>query len=154
MIRPGTPADGPRLHAIQDAVLDSSWPDLLSAGLDGPPLVLVATAGEPVGYALTVFGREAAYLAELAVAPAAQGNGHGSRLLAAVLDRAPAAGVETVRLTTRADDPELQGFYAQAGFAVVERVPDHYDDGDAVVMARPVTTDPPPEAGGYRKNDS
>jgi ribosomal-protein-alanine N-acetyltransferase len=139
MIRSGTPADEPRLRAIQDAVLSSSWPDLLTAGLDGPAIVLVVDTGEPVGYALTVSGPDTAYLAEIAVAPAAQGMGHGTRLLDAVLERVRATDCARVRLTARADDARLHDFYAAAGFAVVDRIPDHYEDGDAVVMARSVT---------------
>ncbi|SFR93525.1 ribosomal-protein-alanine N-acetyltransferase [Halomicrobium zhouii] len=136
MIRPAEPADYRALRAIQEAALDEHWPDLLELGVDGPPICLVAETDRPVGYALVVDGDDVAYVAELAVAPAEQGQGYGSELLAALLDRLRSAGFETIRLTARADDDRVRSFYETFGFDAVDEVPDHYDDGDAVVLAR------------------
>lgn len=137
MIRPAEPADYPALRAIQEAALDEHWPDLLELGVDGPPICLVVETDRPVGYALVVGGDGVAYVAELAVAPAEQGQGHGSELMTALVDRLRSAGFETVRLTARADDDRVRSFYETFGFDVVDTVPGHYDDGgDAVVLAR------------------
>jgi len=76
VIREATRNDLTTLLAIQSISLDSTWPELLHAGIDGPPLVLV-TGRPPVGYALVITG-DPAYLAELAVAPDHRGSGHGS----------------------------------------------------------------------------
>lgn len=138
MIRPAHPADESRLRAIQTAALDQPWPGLLDVAIEGAPIVLVADPGvSPVGYALVVPSRPTAYLAELAVAPPAQGQGHGSRLLAAVLNRFGDQGFDEVRLTARADDDRVRAFYEKFGFTLAERLPDHYDDdGDGVLLVR------------------
>jgi len=137
MIRPAEPADYHALRAIQEAALDEYWPELLELGVDGPPICLVVETDRPLGYALVVGGDDVAYVAELAVTPAEQGQGYGSELLAALLDRLRPAGFETIRLTARADDDRVRSFYETFGFDVVDEVADHYDgDGDAVVLAR------------------
>jgi len=139
MIREATASDLPALLAIQGAALDEPWPALLRASIDGPPLVLVqdppGMEGEgPIGYALVIRADEAAYVPELAVAPPAQGEGHGSRLLEALLDRLEDEGARRVRLTARAEDQGLHSFYADHGFELRERIPDHYEDGDGVLL--------------------
>jgi ribosomal-protein-alanine N-acetyltransferase len=137
MIRVARPADEGRLRAIQSAALDEPWPELLEGAVDGAPRLLVRDPGQgPVAYALVVPDDPVAYLAELAVAPPVQGEGHGTALLTALLDRLRAGGFETVRLTARADDERVRSFYAGFDFAVADRLPDHYDDGDAVLLVR------------------
>lgn len=137
MIRTGRDGDCARLRAIQAAALDEPWPELLDVAIDGAPLVLVADLGAgPIAYALVVPDRPVAYLAELAVAPPAQGQGHGTRLLTALLDRVRADGFETVRLTARADDERVRSFYDTFEFTVADHLPDHYDDGDGVLLVR------------------
>lgn len=135
-IRPATPADEPRLRAIQSAALAEPWPELLSAAVDGPPSVLVAETDRPVGYALVVPGEDAAYLAEIAVSSPVQGNGYGSALLERVLSRLAAEGVARFRLTVRVDDDRARAFYDEFDFREVERVPDHYADGDGLLLER------------------
>ena len=49
----------------------------------------------------------------MAVAPAAQGQGLGARLLRALLEEAERRGQRTVRLEVRADNPVAQGLYAR-----------------------------------------
>lgn len=136
MIRTADPGDYPTLRIIQQSALDERWPDLLELGVDGPPLVLVVETDRPVGYALVVSGDDVAYVAEFAVAPGEQGRGYGSELMEALLDRLEPQAVEAVRLTARADDDGVRSFYEQFGFAVVETIPDHYENGDGVVLAR------------------
>jgi ribosomal-protein-alanine N-acetyltransferase len=137
MIREGRPADEPRLRAIQSAALDEPWPDLLDVAVEGDPRLLVRDLGQgPIAYALVVPDHPVAYLAELAVAPPLQGEGHGTQLLAALLTRLQANGFETVRLTARADDQRVRSFYDSFDFEVVEELPDHYDDGDGVLLVR------------------
>lgn len=138
MIRAGRPTDEARLRAIQSAALNEPWPDLLAVSLGGTaPVLVAATDAGPVGYALVVPDRPTAYLAELAVAPPAQRDGHGSRLLGAVLDQFGGRGFEEVRLTARADDKRARSFYDEFEFAVAERLPDHYDDGgEGVLLVR------------------
>jgi ribosomal-protein-alanine N-acetyltransferase len=133
-IREATSDDRPRLLAIQAAVLESNWPDLLTTAIGGPARVLVA-GKVPVGYALAV-GNEPTHLAELAVAPDHRNAGHGSALLRAVL-----AGTDECRLTTRADNERARRFYERHGFRVEERLPDHYENTDGVAMVRQPDSD-------------
>jgi ribosomal-protein-alanine N-acetyltransferase len=132
-VRPPRPAEAPTLRALQ-ATLPEPAPELLDAALGGGPAdVLVVTtpdADAPVGYALLVPG-EAVYLAELAVAPAHRGEGHGSALLSAVSER----GGE-VRTVARSADERALSFYRRHGFAVVERLPDRFEGGDGLLLRR------------------
>ena len=138
MIRPAVAADESRLQAIQSAALDDPWPGLLDVAIDGTPHILVLDEGDgPVAYALTVPDRPVAYVAELAVAPGLQGQGYGTKLLGALLDRLDGDGFETVRLTARADDERARSFYDGFGFTADGTLPDHYDDGgDGVLLVR------------------
>jgi ribosomal-protein-alanine N-acetyltransferase len=137
-IRETRPGDHDRLRAIQREVLAAPSPDLLRAAVDGPLLGLVRCddAGHIVGYVLAVLGDSRAYLPELAVAPNAQRQGHGTALLREVARRLDSMGVDDVRVTTRADDTRARSFYETRDFDAVERIPDYYDDGTAGVVYR------------------
>jgi len=137
MIRAARPADEARLRAVQSAALDEPWPELLDVAIEGAPLVLVCDPGAgPIAYALVVPDHPVAYVAELAVAPPTQGEGHGTRLLTALLERLRDGEFEEIRLTARADDERVRSFYDSFEFAVADRLPDHYDDGDGVLLVR------------------
>jgi ribosomal-protein-alanine N-acetyltransferase len=137
MIRPARERDRAYLESIQSAALSNPWPELLDTAIDGPPRTLVVDEGDrPVGYAIVVPDHPTAYLAELAVIPAKQGHGYGSALLGTLLTQLQAEGFESVRLTSRADDTRVHSFYRSFGFDVTERLPNHYDDGDGIVMIK------------------
>ncbi|PSQ11980.1 N-acetyltransferase [Halobacteriales archaeon QS_5_70_15] len=152
-VREARPDDLPRLSAVRAASLREAPPLLLEVAVRGAGLVLVAaepgaadatdvtgaptaTRADPVGYALAMRDGEgeAAYLAELAVAPARRRRGHGSALLSALLDRL--ADHDELRLTARADDDRARAFYEAAGFEPRRELPDHYGDGDGVLYGR------------------
>lgn len=151
MIRTATPADLPRLRAIQLACLAEPWDGLLESAVEGPQVTLVSTprghdGGEtgddaPVGYAVAFpsdgDGGEA-YLAELAVAEGHRRVGHGSALLRALFDHLAAAGHERLTLTVREGDERARTFYDAHGFSTASRVPDHYEEDDALVLARAI----------------
>jgi len=156
-IREGRRSDLPALRAIQAAVLAEPWEELLAVAADGPPLLLVATPGQsartgvmdgagtdtgaatPVGYALAVVdGDDAAYLAELAVAPDAQGDGHGSALLEALVDRLHASGARELRVTVREVDERARAFYRVRGFERRDRLVDRYERGDGFLLVRAI----------------
>lgn len=128
-IREATADDRQTLLAIQSVSLESGWPALLETALGGPSLVLVS-AKPPVGYALAI-GRAPTYLAELAVAPAHRGTGHGSALLTTLLARG-----DECRLTTRADAERVRRFYERHGFRITERLPGHYGGDDGLLLVR------------------
>jgi len=140
MIREATPADLPRLRAIQAASLEEPWEGLLEPAVGGPPVVRVATvegaASVPVGYAVAIPEADGAYLAEFAVAPGHRREGHGSRLLSDLLERLAGEGFESVRLAVRARDEGAREFYGRHGFTERSRLPDGYEAGDGLVLAR------------------
>ncbi|WP_436929176.1 GNAT family N-acetyltransferase [Halosimplex halobium] len=149
-VREGRSADLPALRAIQAAVLAEPWEELLAVAADGPPVLLVAIPRDagaasggtatPVGYALAVTDGDddAGYLAELAVAPDHQGEGYGSALLDALVERLRASEVERLRVTVREVDDDARAFYRERGFERVERLSDHYERGDGLLLERPI----------------
>lgn len=136
-VRRATPADLPALRAIQTAALVEPWPDLLAPATESGATLVLEDSDTVVGYAVAV-GAEGgpAYVPELAVAPAHQGTGHGSTLLAGLLDRLAAAGHTSVRVTVLADDDRAVGFYRANGFRVLERRPDEFDAGPGLLLER------------------
>ena len=136
-VRRGERADLPFLRQIQGATLAEPAPDLLrAAAADGPPALFVADGSEPVGYAILVVG-EVAYLPELAVAPARQGRGVGTALLDAVVaDLGRRGGSDRLRVTARAGDDRVRGFYESRGFVVVEHLPDFFESTAGVALVR------------------
>lgn len=139
-VRPAERRDLPRCREIQDAALAEPWPGLLSTALDSGATVLVHDeSGTVLGYVVALVATaEPAYVPEFAVHPARQDEGVGSGLMTALCERLAADGHETVRLTVHAADERARAFYRRHGFEVVERRPDHFADGDGLLLARPL----------------
>lgn len=135
-VRPGRRADLDRLRTIRSAALDEPWIGLLEAALGEESLVHVAEADRAIGYAVALTAADHSYVPELAVAPAHQGESHGSRLLEALCARLAADGIDRVRLTARADDDRVRDFYEARDFVAVDRIPGHFDGDDGVVYER------------------
>lgn len=135
-IRDGKPEDGDRLKEIQATVLAESWPELLESALSGlPPLYVVGR--EPMGYAIVIPGSgAAAYLPELAIAPEHQGEGYGSALLEHIYAELREADYAELRLTVRVDDTSVREFYRDHGFEQRDRLPDHFEDCDGLLLGR------------------
>ncbi|MEW6322975.1 MAG: N-acetyltransferase, partial [Acidobacteriota bacterium] len=97
-----TPACGVLLPAVCFAA------DLPGIGLAGVALTTTIAPG-------------VAHLAQLAVAPAAQGRGVGRQLLDAVLDQLQVLGYERVTLMVSEDNAPARSLYAAAGFTAGPR---------------------------------
>lgn len=137
--REGRPEDLPHLRAIQQAALAESWPELLETAVDGPPALYVLTDGSLIGYALVVGESDGvAYVPEFAIHPDEQGQGLGSHLMEWLCDRLSTEGYEELRLTARADDERVRSFYRDHGFRQLERLDDHFDSGDGLLLTRPL----------------
>ena len=132
-LRTATTADADRLRTIQQQALAEPSPELLDAGIGGPLPLFVAVADAPVGYALLVASDDVAYLPELAVHPAHQRDGHGARLVDYLVEHRPES---ELRVTVRAVDDGARAFYDSLGFDHRERVADHFDAGDGIVLGR------------------
>lgn len=136
-IRECRPEDLSRLRAIQSGALAEPWPELLESAVQGPPTCHVVEDGTVVGYVLVLTDAESvAYVPELAVHPDEQGEGAGSELLAWLGARLARAGYRELRLTVRAEDTRARRFYERHGFELRERLPDHFDSGDGLLLAR------------------
>lgn len=105
-------------------------------------LVAIAPDGSPAGFALSraIAGEEELLL--IAVHPDHRKQGYGAALLARVIATARDAGIQTVFLEVRANNPALQ-FYHNFGFAAIGRRPGYYQgsDGarfDAITLALPI----------------
>jgi len=84
---------------------------------DGPSLA---------GFAAMHFGDDRAHLLLLCVQPAQQRRGIGQQLVHWLLDSARVAGMTTISLELRADNPGALAFYEQLGFKQTELVPGYY----------------------------
>jgi ribosomal-protein-alanine N-acetyltransferase len=99
--------------------------------------VYVAVDRRPVGYTIVIPGPEStAYLPELAVARDRQREGYGSALLEYVCGELAADGYRELRLSVLAGDERAGQFYADRGFERIERLPDEFERGDGVLLAR------------------
>ncbi|WP_120003632.1 ribosomal protein S18-alanine N-acetyltransferase [Nesterenkonia muleiensis] len=73
----------------------------------------------------------------LAVAPEAQGQGLGSRLLALIEEESRHRGAEDLLLEVRADNPGAQRLYRRNGFETIRQRRQYYPDGgDALIMRK------------------
>jgi ribosomal-protein-alanine N-acetyltransferase len=137
VIRPATPADAAVLARLQTHLAEPS-PALLDAwssdAVPSPATVLVSTAAadRPVGYLLAVPGDGAAYVAELVVAPDHRREGRARALLSTYV-----AGVEgSVTVTVDPENEAARSLYRDCEFERAGRLPDFFDDGDAVLYRR------------------
>jgi len=140
-VREATPADVPLVRGLQP-LLPQPVADLFEDGLP-PGITLVAVPagarvtpdavddGHPVGY---VHAYTTGYVAELAVAPAHRGRGHGRALLSTCLATLRARGVERAELEVAADNDRARSLYESLGFEVVERRENRYETGDGLLM--------------------
>lgn len=133
-VRRAVSADGDRLRSIQHRALPEPAPELLDAGIEGTVPLFVVADGPAVGYALVVGDGDAvAYVPELAVHPDQQRAGYGSRLVEFLCEHRPES---ELRVTVRLVDDHARTFYERLGFERRERVSDHFESGDGLVLGR------------------
>lgn len=90
-----------------------------------------------LGYAGMMCVLPLADVQTLAVAPAAQGRGLGSRLLGLIEEESRRRRAEDLLLEVRADNPGAQRLYRRAGFEQISQRPQYYPDGgDALIMRK------------------
>lgn len=90
------------------------WSEL--AQLDTRHYVVALAEDGPVGYAGLCDYPDEAWVQTMAVAPALQGRGLGTRLLLALLQEADRRGQRVVSLEVRADNVAAQRLYSRHGF--------------------------------------
>ncbi len=110
----------------------------IAALLDGPGTFLVA---EPAGFVMGRVILDEAEVLTIAVAPQAQGQGIGGRLMARFAEQAQARGAARGFLEVSAPNAPARALYARSGWAECGRRKGYYRDAsgapcDAVLMAR------------------
>lgn len=133
-LRPATPEDVSAIEAVVRAAYAHYVPRIGRepgpmlddyAGLVRQGQVNVATRGGTVeGVLVLTFERDALLLGNMAVAPAAQGQGLGRRLMTFAEEVAREAGLPVVRLFTNEAMTENLAIYARLGFRETHRAED------------------------------
>jgi ribosomal-protein-alanine N-acetyltransferase len=89
------------------------------------------------GFAIMEYRDDEAHLVLLGVDPAYRRRGIASALISWHEDAALTAGIGTVYVEARADNPPTRAFYAKLGYGEVQRVARYYDGvEDAVRLAK------------------
>lgn len=118
--------------------------DCLRAGY--PALVLVEAGGRLAGYALLSVAAGEAHVLNVCADPALPRQGHGRRLLRALLQQARGRGAQRVFLEVRPSNEAAIALYHAEGFNEIGRRPRYYParDGreDAIVMALEIAYNP------------
>lgn len=143
-IRPATPADAPRLAALERECFSDPWS---VAGLrealasDGGAGWTAEVAGRVEGYLLARVAADTAEVLTLAVAPAWRGRGIASLLLAGALGALRARGASEAYLEVRRSNLVAQALYQAHGFRVAGIRPAYYErpTEDALVLRRDLT---------------
>lgn len=140
-LRPMTEADLAEVTRIEAAAYEFPWTlgifrDCLRAGYHA---WVLARPGTIYGYGLLSVAAGEAHLLNLCIDPARQGEGHGRRLLARMLDLARWHRAERIFLEVRPSNAVAIRLYHQTGFNEIGRRPNYYPARggreDALVMA-------------------
>jgi len=119
-----------------------TWRHLLTAAAQNRSCISIIAErdGKVVGAAAILLRRDStlARLYTLAVDPAARGGGLGKRLIAEIMQRAPAR-CDTVSLEVRATNAAARGLYESLGLVKSADLPAYYADyADAVRLRGPL----------------
>jgi ribosomal-protein-alanine N-acetyltransferase len=136
-----TADDLEQVAAIELAAYAYPWThgifrDCLRAGYD---CIVLAHGIEVVGYGVLSAGAGEAHVLNVCVAPAQQGQGHGTRLMKRLIDLARWHRAERIFLEVRPSNTHAIRLYDQLGFNEIGKRPNYYPAKrgreDAVVMA-------------------
>lgn len=140
-LRPMRVEDLPAVIAVETRAYEFPWTlpifrDCLAAGHE---CWLLARGAELVGYGVLSVAAGEAHVLNVCVAPEAQGQGLGRRLMARLLDLARWHRAERVFLEVRPSNPRAIALYDALGFNEIGRRPNYYPARkgreDGIVMA-------------------
>lgn len=141
-LRPLRDADIDAIMEIERRAYPFPWThgifrDCLRAGY---PAWILHDAGRTLGYGVLSIAADEAHVLNICIAPNAQGQGHGRRLLRALVKIAAGHGARRVYLEVRPSNPPAIALYDSEGFNEIGRRPRYYPakNGreDAIVMAK------------------
>ena len=135
LLRPMVVADLDAVRALDALVQPAPWSEeFLRDQLANPTtrtlLVAQGADGGPVGHAALVVVADEGHVTSIAVDPAYQRHGIGSRLLAALCCDARARGLTAMTLEVRVDNTAAITLYRRFGFAPAGVRPRYYVDPD------------------------
>ena len=144
-------ADNHEAHAVRALVREADAHYVMRLGREPGPMQddysqriadgevwVLEKAGEIVGVAVLSERPESFLLQNVAVAPAAQGNGDGRRLIAFAEEEAKRRGHDELQLYTHVLMVENIALYQQLGFREIGRI--HEQGFDRVYMAKSVSS--------------
>ena len=138
VLRPLMEADLAAVAAIEDASdLPSRSLEARRAELDDERTrgVVLEAGGEVVGVGSLWLAPDDAHITSLAVTGEARRQGHGRRLVTALVALAESLGAGAVTLEVRASNEAARALYGGCGFGEVGERRRYYPDGeDAVIM--------------------
>ncbi|MFC6837139.1 GNAT family N-acetyltransferase [Halomarina ordinaria] len=107
-------------ETVERAMREWYDPDVVAEGIEDPSVVYrVAASDGVVGYATGRLDRATGHLTSLYVDPGRWGEGVGSRLFEAVLERLAERGAEYVEIRVLAENEVGRSFYAGRGVRLV-----------------------------------
>jgi [ribosomal protein S18]-alanine N-acetyltransferase len=145
VLRRAIERDAGAMQQIEQASFSDPWSRAsLASCIDSPMLaVTIAERGgagvpEVTGYAIAGRAADEVELLNLAVAPAARGQGIGRRLVETVLADATQWGAAAVFLEVRASNEAARRLYESIGFAEVGRRKGYYrrPSEDALILRK------------------
>jgi ribosomal-protein-alanine N-acetyltransferase len=113
-----------------------SWtPERVARSIRDPDTVTLigADGARIIAFAIMHFGDEHAHLSLLAVRPAHQRTGIGTRLVDWLMESAQIAGIATVSLELRTSNDEARRFYLALGFTEAAYIPGYYRGRETAV---------------------
>lgn len=149
MIRPALPDD---VEAVHTLVCKAYAPWVARLGREPSPMQddyaqriadgqvwVLDASGEIAGLVVLKNGPEALLIPNIAVAPPAQGQGYGRRLIAFAAAEARRRGYDEVRLFVNALMVENIALYQHLGFAEITRIQGEGSDRVYLLMAKPIS---------------
>jgi ribosomal protein S18 acetylase RimI-like enzyme len=133
-LRPALAHEAPAMAEMSRTLVEAGlgWrytPTRMAALIRDPDTVaLVACeADQLLGLAVMAFGEVDAHLVLLCVDPAQRRRGIGRGLTDWLVASAQVAGIRSIRLELRADNPAALAFYRQLGFSETQQVAGYYN---------------------------
>ncbi|MGH8207813.1 MAG: GNAT family N-acetyltransferase [Steroidobacteraceae bacterium] len=143
-IRLALPTDAAHIAAMSrdyvEAGLSWSWTTarvLRSIADHASNVAVIADSEGMLGFGIMQYGDHTAHLALLAVHPGHRNRGLGTRLMGWLEKPAVVAGIVSIRLEARADNPLAIDFYRRRGFEPHGRIAGYYQGRiDAVRLGK------------------